>query len=55
MTRLRFSEKPQFFVEEERLFVSEGKRIRDVREGPDGLVYVLTDEDEAELWRLAPL
>jgi glucose/arabinose dehydrogenase len=55
VNRLRFSEKPQFFVEEERLFVSEGKRIRDVREGPDGLVYVLTDEDEAELWRLAPL
>jgi glucose/arabinose dehydrogenase len=54
VNRLRFNDKPQFFVEEERMFVSQGKRIRDVRVGPDGLVYVLTDEDEGELWRLRP-
>jgi len=54
VNRLRFSDKPQFFVEEERMFVPLGKRVRDVREGPDGLVYVLTDEDDAELWRLKP-
>ena len=30
------------------------KRIRDVRQGPDGLVYVLTDEDPGELIRLEP-
>jgi glucose/arabinose dehydrogenase len=54
VNRLRYNDKPQFFVEEERMFVSQGKRIRDVRVGPDGLVYVLTDEDEAELWRLRP-
>ncbi len=54
VNRLRFNEKPQFFVEEERMFVDEGKRVRDVREGPDGFVYVLTDEDDAELWRLRP-
>lgn len=54
VNRLRFNDKPQFFVEEERMFVPLGRRVRDVREGPDGLVYVLTDEDDAELWRLKP-
>ena len=29
-------------------------RIRDVREGPDGLLYVLTDEDDAAVLRLEP-
>ena len=33
---------------------AEDKRIRDVRVGPDGYVYLLTDEDAAELWRLVP-
>ncbi len=31
------------------------QRIRDVRQGPDGLLYVLTDEDEAALLRLEPV
>jgi glucose/arabinose dehydrogenase len=30
------------------------QRIRDVRQGPDGLVYVLTDEDPGQLIRLEP-
>jgi aldose sugar dehydrogenase len=30
------------------------QRIRDVRQGPDGLVYVLTDEDNGALIRLEP-
>jgi len=30
------------------------QRIRDVRQGPDGLVYVLTDEDNGALLRLEP-
>jgi glucose/arabinose dehydrogenase len=30
------------------------QRIRDVREGPDGLVYVLTDEENGALIRLEP-
>jgi glucose/arabinose dehydrogenase len=30
------------------------QRIRDVRQGPDGLVYVLTDEDNGALMRLEP-
>jgi aldose sugar dehydrogenase len=31
------------------------QRIRDVREGPDGLLYVLTAEDEGALLRIEPL
>jgi glucose/arabinose dehydrogenase len=31
------------------------QRIRDVRQGPDGFLYVLTDEDEAALLRLEPV
>ena len=30
------------------------QRIRDVRQGPDGLLYVLTDADEAALLRIEP-
>ncbi len=30
-------------------------RIRDVEEGPDGLVYVLTDQSDGHVWRLVPL
>ena len=30
------------------------QRIRDVRQGPDGLLYVLTDADEAVLFRIEP-
>jgi glucose/arabinose dehydrogenase len=31
------------------------QRIRDVRQGPDGLVYVLTDEDDGALLRIEPV
>ena len=31
------------------------QRIRDVRQGPDGLLYVLTAEDEGALLRIEPL
>ena len=30
------------------------QRIRDVRQGPDGLLYVLTEEDDAVLLRISP-
>ena len=30
------------------------QRVRDVREGPDGLLYVITDEDDGALLRIAP-
>ena len=41
-------------VSEERLLNALGKRIRDVRVGTDGNVYVLTDEDDGQLLRLVP-
>jgi len=31
------------------------QRIRDVRQGPDGLLYVLTDEDDGALLRIEPV
>jgi glucose/arabinose dehydrogenase len=31
-----------------------GQRVRDVRQGPDGLLYVLTDESNGSLLRLEP-
>ena len=31
-----------------------GKRVRDVRQGPDGLLYLLTDEERGELIRIEP-
>ena len=31
------------------------QRIRDVRQGPDGLIYVLTDEDDGALLRIEPV
>lgn len=41
-------------VKEEKLLEKLGQRIRDVREGPDGLLYVLTDENKGQLIRLRP-
>jgi glucose/arabinose dehydrogenase len=31
-----------------------GQRIRDVRQGPDGFLYVLTAEEDGALLRLEP-
>lgn len=39
---------------EEKLLNGLGERIRDVRQGPDGFVYVLTDSDDGRLIRLLP-
>ncbi|MGZ8781411.1 MAG: PQQ-dependent sugar dehydrogenase [Thermoanaerobaculia bacterium] len=41
-------------VGEEHLLTDRGQRVRDVRQGPDGALYVVTDEDNGELWRIAP-
>jgi glucose/arabinose dehydrogenase len=30
------------------------QRIRDIRQGPDGLLYVLTAEDDGALLRIEP-
>ena len=39
---------------EEHLLVDRAQRIRDVKQGPDGALYVVTDTTAGELWRIAP-
>ena len=39
---------------EEHLLTDRGHRIRDVKQGPDGALYVVTDDQNGELWRVAP-
>lgn len=41
-------------VAQERLFQGKLGRIRDIRQGPDGNLYVLTDEAKGELIRIEP-
>jgi glucose/arabinose dehydrogenase len=41
-------------VNEERLLGRANSRIRDVRQGPDGYLYVLTDSADGQLLRLQP-
>jgi len=39
-------------VKEEQLLAERGARIRDVRQGPDGWLYVMTDSPDGQVWRL---
>lgn len=41
-------------TEEGRILTDRGQRIRDVRTGPDGYLYVLTDESSGELLKVSP-
>ena len=41
-------------VHEERLLTGRGQRIRDVRQGPDGAIYLLVDAADGKVLRLAP-
>jgi glucose/arabinose dehydrogenase len=41
-------------VGEERLFTDIGGRVRDVAVGPDGAIYLLTDEDDGKLIKVTP-
>jgi glucose/arabinose dehydrogenase len=38
----------------ESLLVDLRQRVRDVQQGPDGLLYVITDEDEGAVLRIEP-
>ena len=43
-------------VQRESKLISElGERLRDVRQGADGLLYVLTDSNNGKLIRLVPV
>lgn len=41
-------------TEQTRLLDDHGERIRDVRVGPDGFLYVLTDESDGQLLKISP-
>jgi len=41
-------------IHDEELLLGEVGRIRDVREGPDGNIYVISDSNEGYLYRVAP-
>lgn len=51
---IRLEHQDNRIVAEERLMVGQHGRIRDVRVGPDGLIYLLTDDDNGKLLRLDP-
>ena len=51
--RILFNEKMEE-LRRESLLVGLGQRIRDIRQGPDGLLYVLTDEQEGAVLRIEP-
>jgi glucose/arabinose dehydrogenase len=39
---------------EEHLLADRQQRVRDVRQGLDGALYVVTDEAKGELWKIVP-
>jgi glucose/arabinose dehydrogenase len=53
LERLVINEKNEE-VRRESMLTELRQRIRDVRQGPDGFLYLLTDEDDAALLRLEP-
>jgi glucose/arabinose dehydrogenase len=52
---VRLELKDERVISEERLLVNTVGRIRDVRVGPDGFIYLLTDAPDGKLLRLEPL
>lgn len=54
LIRVVFNDKLQE-IRQESLLESLHQRVRDVRQGPDGLLYVLTDEDDSVLMRISPV
>src|SRR6187200_941829 len=53
LERILFNEKMEE-LRRESLLQSLRQRIRDVRQGPDGLLYLLTDEDNGAVLRIEP-
>ena len=39
---------------EEHLLADRGQRVRDVRQGQQGELYVVTDEADGEVWKIVP-
>jgi glucose/arabinose dehydrogenase len=55
LVRIAFDEDGNATGEQERMLTELGQRFRDVRTGPDGRVYLLTDETQGAVLRLDPL
>ena len=53
LQRIVFNEKTEE-LRRESILTELRQRIREVREGPDGLLYLLTDEDDGALLRIEP-
>jgi glucose/arabinose dehydrogenase len=51
---VRLEMKNGHVVGEEKLLMDRCKRTKDVSQGPDGLIYVITDETPSEILRLSP-
>jgi glucose/arabinose dehydrogenase len=51
---VRLEIKGDHVVAEEKLLRERCRRLRDVRQGPDGLIYVITDEANGEILRIGP-
>jgi glucose/arabinose dehydrogenase len=41
-------------IGEEHLLADRSERVRDVRQGPDGALYLVTDQEKGELWKIVP-
>ena len=50
----RLTLKGETVVKEEHLLKGFGERIRDVRQGPNGLLYLLSDSTDGRILRVAP-
>ena len=53
MQRIVFNDKGEE-IRRESLLTELRQRIRDVRQGPDGLIYLLTEENPGQVWKLEP-
>jgi glucose/arabinose dehydrogenase len=53
LRRITFNDKGRP-IQREPILTELRQRIRDVRQGPDGYLYVLTDEDNGALLRIEP-
>jgi aldose sugar dehydrogenase len=54
VVRIRQGRETGLLIEEERMFSGLKARFRDVRTGPDGRIYLLTDEENGRLMVIAP-
>ncbi len=54
MRLVRLELKDNKVTGEEHLLAERRQRVRDVRQGPDGALYLVTDQENGELWKVVP-